>query len=195
MKPMSLNPMIRLAMATLLVLTVAATAWAGDADTQAWARAERGGSGTAGGQASYRGNIGFARTESRSGRLSAARSVAVGVDERGLALSVSTAVAPERGPALGTTFHVAIDRDGDVATSVGASLATGGRTRTVEAGGGASGGATRPTAMARVAGRTEFGGCAQVVTRSESGHGRKAATVRLVGGSEHIGGVRRKFER
>jgi len=194
MKPMSLNTMIRLTMAALLVLAIAAVARAGDADTQAWARSGRGGPGAAGGQASYRGDVGFARTESRSGRVSAARSVAVGVDERGLSLSISTAVAPARGPALGTTFNVAIDRDGDVATSVGASVAAGGLARAVEVGGGTSTGIARPTAVAQATGRTEFGGIARAVTRSDSGSGRKAATIRL-SAPEHSGGVRRTVGR
>ncbi len=194
MKPMSLNTMIRLAMAALVTLMIAAAARASDAETQAWANSGRGGRGAAGGQASYRGDLGFSRTESRSGRVNAARSVAVGVDERGLSLSISTAVSPQRGPALGTTLNISIDRDGDVATSVGAGGAAGGLARTVDVSGATSTGGARPTAAAQATGRTELGGIARAVSRSDSGSGRKAATIRL-SAPDQFGGARRPVGR
>lgn len=157
-----------LAAAVLSGLFLTASTFAGDAATSATAGSNpRTGGGTAAATATYDGRVGFARTDTRSGRVNTARGVAVGVDENGLSLSVSTAVAGRVGPAIATNFNLTIDRDGDVAHSTGVSVANGPGPREVTAGG--STGATRNTI-----GATSFGhakaphGTVRVITRSRS---------------------------
>ena len=114
-------------LATLLVsMTCLATALASEAETSATAGSNRDQrNGTAAATARYEGTIGFARTNTRSGRLSTARGVAVGVDENGLSLSVSQALAPRNGPAIATNFNLSLGRDGSVSGSTGMSRASG----------------------------------------------------------------------
>ncbi|MEW6253139.1 MAG: hypothetical protein AB1716_21075, partial [Planctomycetota bacterium] len=90
---------------------------ASDVETSASATGGRYGAGTATGTARYAGDVGFARTDTRTGEVNAARSVAVGVDPNGLSLSWSLALAPNRGPALATNFNMRIGADGQVAAS------------------------------------------------------------------------------
>jgi len=147
---------------------------ASDARTSASASGggRRPGSATA--TASYEGDVGFARTQTRSGPLTASRAVAVGVDEDGLSLSISTAMATPVGPAFATNFNLSIGRDGDLAHSVGHVISTGGLTRSATAGGAASAGprrgvSERPTlasASSRATGTTTFGGVVRATTRS-----------------------------
>jgi hypothetical protein len=110
-------------------------AMASDAKSSATASSGRGRSGTAAASASYKGDHGFARTNTKSGAINLARGVAVGVDKNGLSLSVSTAVASRFGPAVATNFNMSIGRDGHSSASVGRAVATGGRNRSVSAGG------------------------------------------------------------
>ena len=106
-----------------------------EGDTSAKGGRTGGRNGTAAATARYSGDIGFARTDSRSGVLNLARGVAVGVDEHGLSLSVSNALAPRRGPAIATNFNVSIGTNGDVSHSAGVAIASGSRHRSVAAGG------------------------------------------------------------
>ncbi len=109
------------------------TTLASDAETNASA-----GNGTAAATARYEGDIGFARTQSRSGRITTAQGVAVGVDEDGLSLSLSRAIDTPWGPAIASNFNLSIERDGDVSFSTGRSVAQGQIERVAWAGGGAT---------------------------------------------------------
>lgn len=152
---------------------------ASDARTSAQAGSGRGRSGTAAATAHYEGDVGFARTDSRTGRVNVARGVALGVDEDGLSFSLSTAVAPRNGPALATNFNVSIGTNGEVATSVGRAVASGGAERSVSAGGGSSSGDRfrSGSAVSQASGRTSFGG---VVRAQTSSHHEPAPVVRRV---------------
>ena len=79
--------------ALLSIALLAASASASDARTSASAASNGRRSGTAAASATYKGDVGFARTDTRTGQINLARGVAVGVDDRGLSLSVSTALA------------------------------------------------------------------------------------------------------
>ena len=135
MKTIQMNLMLRANLTGLTLLLAAMPTLASDAETSAQASDGAGHSGTATATARYAGDVGFARTDTRSGRVNLARGVAVGVDEDGLTLSVSLAVAPQRGPAVATNFNLSLGRNGAAAVSVGRSVAQGGATRTVTASG------------------------------------------------------------
>ncbi len=105
-------------------------AMASSAATSADADSRDGASATA----NFTGDTGFARTDTRSGRVNIGRGLAVGVDENGVSLSVSNAIATRHGPAVGATFNMTVGRDG-VSTSNGVSVARGGHDRSVRAGG------------------------------------------------------------
>jgi len=158
----------------LVSLLGSVSARASDARTSASASGGGRRPGTATATAGYEGEVGFARTQTRSGPLTASRAVAVGVDEDGLSLSVSTAMATPVGPAFATNFNLSIGRDGDVAHSVGHVISTGGLTRSATAGGAASAGpsrgvSARPSpaiASSRASGTTTFGGVVRATTRS-----------------------------
>jgi hypothetical protein len=114
----------------------AAAVLGSDAQTSASAGAGRfGRPGSATATANYEGDAGFARTDTRSGTVNIARGIAVGVDENGIALSISTAIAPRRGPAVATNFSIAIGNDG-TATSDGLAVSVGPAHRSVAAAGG-----------------------------------------------------------
>jgi len=165
--------------AGLTLLSCTMTAFASEAETSAGATSgRRGQSGTANGTARYSGDLGFARTDSRTGAINAARSVAVGVDQDGLSLSVSTAVAPRRGTAVATNFNMSIGTRGDVALSTGSAHATGGRQRGVSVVGN-----TRTTrhdagATSVAQGKTSRGGTTRVATRSEHHRVRRVTVQR-----------------
>jgi len=136
------NIKTHIAILTLLAANVGlTTALASDAETSA-AAASNGlrRDGYAAATAEYDGRVGFARTDSRSGPVNLARGVAVGVDEDGLSLSISNAVATRFGPAIATNFNISIERDGDVSTSNGVVVARSPISRSVTAGGGATAG-------------------------------------------------------
>lgn len=158
-----------LTLMTLASLTLLASpATASEAETSAGATGRRRRPGTATATARYKGDLGFARTDTRSGTLSAARAVALGLDEEGLSLSLSTAVAPRLGPALATNFNISIGTDGQVAHSVGRALARGGRERTASVAGRTTTGTGchSASAVSRATGRTSYGGVARVRTTS-----------------------------
>lgn len=151
----------------LVLAGLVSVAAASDAETSAQATGGRGPSGSALATARYEGDVGFARTDTRSGRVNLARGVALGFDADGLSLSLSTALAPRSGPALATTFNISIGTNGEVAHSVGTALATGGTARTVAAGGSAATARHGGTAVAAASGRTQSGGTVRVATQSE----------------------------
>ncbi len=168
-------------LAGLLMLVMGLSAYAGTASSSAGASSSRWGSGTAVATADYDGGgQGFARTDTKSGRVSTARGVAFGFDEGGMSLSTSYAVAPLLGPAVAGTFNLAIGVDGSVAGSVGRTVATGGGSREARAGGFASPGSRHesPASGARVSGRTGRGG--RVVSSSDS-YTRAPERVKRVG--------------
>ena len=148
-------------------LFCSATGQSSDAYASAGATSSPGRSGTAAATARYEGDVGFARTQTRTGPISASRAVAVGVDEDGLSLSISTALASRSGPAIALNFNFSIDRDGDVARSIGRTTSTGGISRTAAVSGGSSAGPPGVTAISRASGATSFGGVVRTDTRSE----------------------------
>lgn len=126
---------------TLSVAMMTAAAFASDAETSATAAGSRDArNGTASATARYAGDVGFARTDTRSGEISRARGVAVGVDRDGLTFSLSNAFATRDGLGLATNFNISIDRDGRVSRSGGIALADSPIERSVAAGGSATNG-------------------------------------------------------
>lgn len=160
----------------LAMLAVATPALASDAWTSASATNNRGRPGTATATAGYTGDQGFARTQTRSGGFTLSRAVAVGVDEDGLSISVSNALAPRNGPAIATTFNLSIDLDGGVSRSGGAAVAVGGIDRSVSAAGRAAAPRGAPIAIAAAGGRTSWGGG----VRSNVHSGQELPAVRRV---------------
>lgn len=162
-----------------VLLVGAGIALASDAATSATVSGGLGGPGTAAATARYTGDAGFARTDTRSGNISTARGVAVGVDRDGLALSVSHAVTLPNGQAIGTNFNLSLDRDGDVSHSTGVALARGPIERSVTVGGsaGTSGAPARSVATAR----SDRFGEARVQTHAEQ------RRVRAVSGERRNG--------
>lgn len=152
------------AMLTGLLLTT--TAFASDAETSATA-GTRFGAGNATATANYDGRIGFARSNAHSGRVNAAKGVAVGVDKDGISLSVSTAVAGKLGPALAATFNMSIGRDGEVSKSTGLTVARGAVEREASAGGATHAGRFETGAIATASGKAPLG-TVRVITRSRS---------------------------
>jgi hypothetical protein len=162
--------MKRLPMLTTVLATMLAPvgAMASDAETSATAGSNRyQRDGTAAASARYDGQAGFARTDTRSGPVSSARGVAVGVDRDGLSFSISNAIAGQRGPALATTFNLSIDRDGRVSGSSGLALACGPVQRSATAGGRVGTGSLGRTATAFASGETDRFGRVYAKTRSE----------------------------
>lgn len=145
----------KLTMSALLGISLTATGLAAETETSANASSRWGRPGDAGATARYEGDVGFARTEARSGRVSTARGVAVGADEHGVSLSISNAVATPLG-AVGTTFNLSIGPDG-VSASRGAAVSVGGRERGVAVGGATDSRGVRP-AQAISRGFTRGGG-------------------------------------
>ena len=150
-----------------LMLAGVLPALGSDAETTARATGSRFVPGTATATARYEGDLGFAHTDTRSGKVNIARGVAVGFDEDGLSLSFSTAISPSRGPALGTTFNMTLGRNGEVAHSIGTSLATGGLARTVTVGGSATSTRYGSTSAALAGGSTLGGGVVRASTTSD----------------------------
>lgn len=151
--------------------------FAGDAETNASA-----GNGVAAATARYEGDVGFARTQTRSGRVTTAQGVAVGVDEDGLALSLSRAVDTPWGPAIASNFNLSIERDGDVSFSTGRSVAQGAFERTASAGGGATTGrqAIRGTAWSTASGHSDALGRVTAQTHAEQHRAVTRAPRRVI---------------
>ncbi len=149
-----------------LALAGAALAAASDAETSASASRGPGRNGTAAATARYEGDVGFARTDTHSGRLTRARGVAVGVDEDGLSLSVSHAIAPRLGPAVGATFSMSIGTDGSVGLNSGRAQASGPIRRGVEVGGSAGNDRFGPHATGFARGSSDRFGTARAESNS-----------------------------
>ncbi|TWT40576.1 hypothetical protein RAS1_42890 [Phycisphaerae bacterium RAS1] len=152
----------------LSLAALGSTAIASEAETSASAFGRRFGPGSSAATARYEGDVGFARTETRSGDINLARGVAVGVDEDGLSLSLSNAVAPRGGPALATNFNMSIDRDGQVSTSTGMAVADGRFENEVNAGGAAGSGRGSRAAISQAGGRSDPTGTVRAETHADS---------------------------
>ncbi len=171
MKTMRFMPLISKLQAILIggLLSLASAAgYASDAETSASATAGRGSAGTATGTARYNGDVGFARSDTRTGAVNSARSVAVGVDPDGVSLSFSLALAPNGGPAIATNFNMSIGTDGQVATSNGVSVASGGVVRTATAGGQTGVTPAGASATSVAGGQTLGGGRVNATVHSDS---------------------------
>ncbi len=177
------------AVGTMMMAALAGVAFAGEAETSATAGSSRYGPGNAAATARYEGDHGFARTDTRSGNVNLARGVAVGVDEDGLSLSLSNAVATRHGPAVATNFNLSIGRDGEVSHSGGVAVADGPVHRSATAGGAAFSDRHDSGALSYASGRTDPRGTVRAETRSEShrpvilphrGERRAAQPVRVV---------------
>ncbi|MBU0638512.1 MAG: hypothetical protein KKB50_06570 [Planctomycetes bacterium] len=115
-----MNRFATLSTTTAVSLLLTSMAIGSEAETSASVSGgRRPGSDSAAATARYSGDVGFARTDTQSGRINLARGVAVGVDEDGLSLSVSHAVSTPAGTAHASTFNLSIGRDGRTSTSVG----------------------------------------------------------------------------
>ena len=161
--------MKRLLMRVMLISgLVTGSSFAADAYTSANAGSHSGyPNGTAGATAEYHADAGWTRTDARSGRVNTATGVAVGVDDDGLAISVSNALAPRNGPALATNFNLSIGRDGQASSSFGVSVADGPVHREAAVSGGA--GTTRHggVAISDASGRTDRWGTVRTRTGAE----------------------------
>lgn len=155
------------ALTTILTFAVA-DVFASDAATSATAGSNRyQPDGTAQATAHYAGDFGFARTTTQSGSINLARGVAVGVDQSGLSLSVSNAVATQYGPAVATSFNLSIDRNGQVSRSGALTYADGPFHRSATAGGRVGTGSHGNAATAFASGKTDRFGNVQARTHSE----------------------------
>ncbi len=168
-------------LATSTLFLLAPVALAGEAETSASAGSNRfNRNGTATATARYNGDVGFARTQTKSGKLNIARGVAVGFDKNGLSLSISNAVAGRRGPAVATTFNMTIGRDGKVSHSSGIAITSGPIHRSASAGGVASSGRRHNTASSVASGKSDRFGTVRATTRLHS-----SRTKRLIDRRPH----------
>jgi hypothetical protein len=167
--------------ATMTMMSFAvAGVFASDAATSATAGSNRyQPNGTAQATAHYSGDIGFARTSTQSGSVNLARGIAVGVDQSGLSLSVSNAVATQYGPAVATSFNLSIDRNGQVSRSGALTYADGPIHRSATAGGRVGTGRDGNAAIAFASGKTDRFGDVYARTDSEQGRPRPAVTRQL----------------
>ncbi len=165
----------RIASVCAVLISWSVAVQAAESATSAGAASHGGRSGSASATAQYEGDVGFARTNTESGRMNASRAIAVGVDEDGLSLSISQAIAPRFGPAIATNFNLAIDSDGDVSASRGVAIAEGSTQRDVTAGG-----ASRNDGGASSTARGSSGSGGRVRVHSEA-HDRPAphGTIRI----------------
>jgi hypothetical protein len=173
-----MNRVIFPAIAIVIGGLMPAMTYASLAETSASARSGRyGRPGTADATAHYQGDIGLARTHTKSGDINIARGIAVGVDEDGASLSLSYALAPDRGPGIGGTFNLSVDRDGRTSGGHGHVLAEGGRQRQVEVSGATRTGYGRPHTTIRAGGHTRGGGRVEARTRTYGGDRREIRRV------------------
>lgn len=164
----------------LAALFSCASALASDAETTASATGGRGRTGSATATAHYEGDVGFARADTRTGAVNVARGVAVGVDENGLSLSLSLALAPLGGPALATNLNFSLGTNGEVATSIGNVVASGGINRAVTVGGRSSATPYGASATSLASGSTRGGGIVRAVTRSDHYEHREVRPIRVI---------------
>ncbi len=157
----------------LAMLSGGGLAAASEAETWANAGGSRRGNGQAEASARYEGDVGFARTQTRSGRVNTARGLAVGVDENGLSLSASNAVSLPNGQAVARNFNLSIGRNGEVAVSGGNSVSFGRQQRSAQAGGSTTAGPRRTVATSTAAGRSDRRGFSRATTHSRHSGGRR----------------------
>ncbi len=157
----------------LLVCGLCGTAFASEAETSASVGNGYGRASTAAATARYEGDIGFARTQTRSGAVDRARGVAVGFDEDGLSISLSNAVG-RFGTTIASTLNVSIGSDGRVSASGGSAVGSGSLHRSASAGGVVSTGRTPASAVANAT--SDDGGHARASTWSRDGGPRRVLT-------------------
>lgn len=156
-------------LAALLALLTAPLAFGGEASTSASAGSNGIGPGTATANAAYTGGgRGFARTQTRSGRVNFGRGVAYGIDRNGVSFSSSHAVAGRFGPAVARNFNITIGFDGRVTRSSGVSVASGSPAREAHAGGFANARRGNPTSVSTAGGRTGPRGFVRARTDAKS---------------------------
>lgn len=153
---------------TFLGLFLTSAAIASDAATSASAGNANGQPGTAVATATYEGDRGFANATSRTGAVDIARGVAVGIDQDGLSLSISNAIATRNGTAIATNFNLEIERDGDVSWSRGAAVSNGPLQRSATVSGSAGNNGGHGTAMSLASGKTDDFGRVRVATESHN---------------------------
>ena len=144
------------------------TATASQAETSAGVSRSRHGATTAEATARYDGDVGLARTDTRTGRISLARGLAVGADRNGLTLSASHALATRSGLSVARNFNLTIGRDGQVAVSGGRTVSRGSQRRSAEAGGIARAGHGRTGASSWAAGSSDRRGFVRTNTHARS---------------------------
>lgn len=163
---------------TMMTLSMgAALAGASEAETSATAESNRRGDGVAEATARYDGDIGMARTDTRSGPITLARGLAWGFDRDGLTLSASHALSGRNGLALARNFNLSISPTGRVAVSGGRTVSRGPIRRSAGAGGLASSRHGQTTAISSAWGSTDRHGSVRTTTHSRSfkpRHVRKA---------------------
>ena len=143
-------------------------ATASQAETSAGVSGSRHGATTAEATARYDGDVGLARTDTRTGRISLARGLAVGLDRNGLTLSASHALGTRSGFGVARNFNLSIGRDGRVAVSGGRTVSYGSQRRSAEAGGVARAGHGRTGASSWAAGSSDRRGFVRTGTHARS---------------------------
>ncbi len=167
----------RFAMTSLLTLILSLPAFAGEASTSAGVTQIGSRPGTATATAAYTGDgRGQARTMTRSGPVSLAKGLAIGVDRDGIDFSVSYAVGGRFLPAVASTFNLSLGRDGSVASSGGLSVANPAPIQSVNAGGFARSQPGGSISGATAGGRSDPYG--KVTARTWSDSRRPARTFR-----------------
>jgi hypothetical protein len=153
----------------LALSLMSSIALAGDAFSNAGAGWNAYGNGTADATAGYRGDgQGYARTDTRTGRVNVAQGISWGLDEHGISFSASHAAASRFLPAAAGNLNIAIGFDGSVGTSGGLSFANGPVNRYANAGGSALTNHNGSTAGATAGGRSDSLGYVQAKTFAKS---------------------------
>ena len=152
-------------LAGLAVLSLHAAALASEAETSARAGSDRGRNGTAEASARYEGEVGVARTETRSGRVS---------------FSISNAVAGPAGRAFANNFNLSLGRDGSVAVSGGRAASLGSRYRSASAGGSTTARRGFSQAISSASGRSDRNGLVRSRTFARSHESRRIIRYRRV---------------
>jgi len=181
MEDITMNTRRRIGFFAVAFLGMPLAVFAGVAETSAGASSNGRGPGTATASAAYNGDgIGAARTSTHSGKLNIARGLAVGLDEDGLSITHSYALAGKRGKAVGGTLNLHVGRDGETSLSTGSVTASGDRNRAVNVGGAAGSAYRRPIATAQASGSTGSRGRVHAVTNSKTSRNRGRAIDRPV---------------
>ena len=158
----------RTILAGLMVFGLGKAALGSEAETSATASSHLFGGRIATATARYEGDAGFADTRTRTGRVTLARGVAVGLDEEGLSFSVSHATTNRLGVALAGNLNLTLGRNGQVAVSGGNTVSFGPRYRSASAGGLTSANWGRANAVSTASGRSDRRGFVQSRTHARS---------------------------